>query len=209
VSRKGLAAIAFIMGLIAAPIGVRFFESCVNPAVAQDRIYRVGINQDNIDEPHPIPGRENQDLIVVDPVPVDPKAVYLELCQQKALLLTPEALERETQALRQELVELEATQKLRKAEWQLQQLIDEHPDTSAAMVARGMLQSIRIQPHPQDPEFIHRRKLVPVPDDVFDRTPDADNVPQRDKAPTIFDEVAPPFNPAPQRSTPTKIQRPK
>ncbi len=159
-SRTRLAVMAFTLGIIAAPWGVWIVESCLSPAVAQER--------DDFSETEPElnrrPGgdRGNQDLIVVDQRldQADSKSIYLELCKQKAQLLTAEALEREIESLQQELVELEASQKLRTAERQLQQLINEHPQSRAAGQARTMLDSMRQQPRGQG-------RSVPLPSDDF------------------------------------------
>ena len=158
-SRTRLAVMAFTLGIIAAPWGVRIVESCFSPALAQER--------DDFNETEPElnrrPGgdRGNQDLIVVDQRldQADSKSIYLELCKQKVQLLTAEALEREIESLQQELVELEASQKLRTAERQLQLLINEHPQSRAAGQARTMLESMR-QPRGQG-------KNVPLPGDDF------------------------------------------
>ena len=169
-NRQGLALCACLM--FAALTIIRLIESEPNNALAQD---------DNLDliviEPFREikPGGDNRDLIVIDPVPEDPQSIYLELCRQKAEHLTPEMLQQEIQAVRQELTELQAAKKLLDIEKQLQRLIDEHPDSSAAERARLMLESSLRKPLPRN------RLRPPIREDDFDEpairpTPDR-NVP--------------------------------
>lgn len=127
---------------------------------------------------------------------VDGKEDYLKLARQKADLLTPEELARETLVLRQELTELQATMKLRSTEQQLQKLIDEFPNSSAAQRAKSML----------------RGGLKPVP--VFDHDPVGspnhrtipaeDFHPQNQLRPTPSHELSTPFIEAPFETPPTK-----
>lgn len=73
--------------------------------------------------------------------PSDPKQAYLELVKQKLQLLTAEEIAEEVRALQQELVERQATKKLRDAVRQLNELIEEHPNSRAANRAQQMLNS--------------------------------------------------------------------
>ena len=119
-NRRGMVAIAFGLGVIAAPIIFQMSGLISRPVVAED-----------------------QDLIVVDELDDNQgqaRSTYLGLAEQKAALMTPEELSRETVRLRQELSELESVRKMRVIEQQLQQLIELHPLSSTAQRARNMLQ---------------------------------------------------------------------
>lgn len=118
--------IAFGMGLITAPLAYSLVGMCVLPLGAQEDLK----------------GLPSKDLVVIEP-PSDAKEVYLELINQKIGLLTPEELARETETLRKELVELQASRILREAESKLQRLIDEYQGSGAAQRARTMLESVR------------------------------------------------------------------
>lgn len=135
--RLGLAAFVFLM--IATPSIIKLIDSLSDTAVAQD-------------EDFPNRHEDHQDLIVIEPVPEipaeDPQSIYLELCRRKAKLLAPKLLEREIQVLREELIDLQATQRLRDVESQLQRLIDEHPESNAAQRARLMLEYSLRKPVP-------------------------------------------------------------
>ena len=185
-SRQGLALIAFAFGVFMAPLGWLLMETSVKTVAAQDEDLIVIEPVDEDQERGRFTGEEpNLDLIVVEPAPNDPQSVYLDLARQKAQLLTPEALERETQLLRKELVELQATQKLKDAEAQLQRVIEEHPNTTAAERARRMLQSMG-------------PPLVPIPDDPFGK-----NEYRRPQlAPSTFDYVDPIEDSVPARRAP-------
>lgn len=183
-SRQGPALIAFGLGIVVAPLGWVFTTDVTTAAIAQD-----GGNEDLIDvqpgEPKDLKSKPRQ-ARAVEEQPVDdqpnPVAIYLDLAKQKAELLTPEELAHETQALRRELLELQATLKLRKAEQQLQQLIDEHPESNAARRAKTLLEVLR---NPIDPNLIYGTpELTPTPDDDF--AP----VPQRTRT-TTAEPVAP------------------
>jgi hypothetical protein len=146
-SRHGLALVAFALGIVAAPIGWVLTTNTTTSAVAQE-----GGDEDLIDiQPGERQSKKPVDRLKQERVrdlvetehgdeKVNPVAVYLNLAKQKAELLTPDELAGETQVLRQELLELQATLKLRKAEQQLQQLIDEHPGSGAARRAKTLLE---------------------------------------------------------------------
>ena len=172
-SRQGLALIAFGLGIVIAPLGWVLTTNTSTPAMAQE----IG-NEDLIDiqpgergqsrKSADRPGQEqDQDLASIEPVDdlPNPVAIYLDLAKQKAELLTPEELAHETQVLRQELLELQATLKLRKAEQQLQQLIDEHPDSGAAKRAQTLLDVLR---NPRSNSTFRSPELRPEPEDDFE-----------------------------------------
>ena len=153
-SRRRLAVVVFGLGMIATPIGYTLVGALVTQAVAQEED-----ELENVD----LRGKSRQDLIVIQPAEdnSNPQSIYLELAKQKALLLTPEELVRETELLRRELVELEANHKLRDAERLLQQLIDEHPGSGAAERALIMLGGGRAPIfHPEQ-----RRPTITLPND--------------------------------------------
>lgn len=159
-NRQGLALLAFGLGIVAIPFSSAILELGMAPVAAQDL---PGTEVELQEEKFPVP---NQDLIVVQPAAEDAESVYLELARQKAKLLSRDALQLETQVLRRELVELQATQKLKEVERQLQQIIQEHPNTSAAGRAQMMLQAL------QAPVPVFRRPgAVPVPDETFETKP--------------------------------------
>ena len=169
-SRQGLALIAFGLGIVVAPLGWVLTINITTPAVAQE-----GGTEDLIDIQ---PGeRQSKDLKyklsqerLVEEQPADdqpnPVAIYLNLAKQKAELLTPDELAHETQVLRQELLELQATLKLRKAQQQLQQLIDEHPESVAAQKAKMLLEVLGSQIH-LTPNY-GSPSMTPTPDDAFE-----------------------------------------
>ena len=79
-----------------------------------------------------------------------PNALYLRLIQKKLQLISPDELANEIQKLRMELAEREAFRKLEQASQQLQDLIDQHPNSRAAQNARRMLQVERRVPREED-----------------------------------------------------------
>ncbi len=187
-SRQGLAWVAFALGIVAAPLGWVLTANISTPVIAQD-----GGNEDLIDIQ---PGeRQSRDLKykprqerLAEEQPADerpnPVADYLSLAKQKAELLTPDELTHETQVLRRELLELQATLKLRKAEQQLQQLIDEHPESNAARRAKTLLEILR---NPIDANLIYGSpSMTPIPDDAFETLPSGAfaPVPQRRRTTT-------------------------
>ena len=159
-SRQGLVVIAFVFGLFAAPLAARLLDSSLSVVTAQDDELPVpridAIPEDDGEEPP----RRNRGPVPVEHVP-NPQLGYLELVKQKISLLSAEELQRETQVLHRELVELKATQKLRQAAQILQQLIEEHPNTSAAKKAHSMLESMANSSP-------HRKGHVPTPSDDRD-----------------------------------------
>ncbi len=134
------------LGIVATPLLFSLVGSLALPVMAQEKPF------------------EDVDLIVIGPaqkadedrqeIEANPQDVYLELVRQKIQLLTPEELGRETQSLRMELLELQATRKLREAERQLQQLILEHPGSQAAARAKNMLEKgPALRPVPDEATF--------------------------------------------------------
>jgi len=201
-TRQGLALCACLM--IAALTIIRVIESEPNNALAQDdnldliviepfRGIQPGGDK-RLDDSIPFPlEKPNRDLIVIDPAPEDPAAedpqsIYLELCRQKAEHLTPEMLQREIQAVRRELTELQAAKKLLDVEKQLQRLIDEHPDSSAAERARLMLESSLRKPLPRN------RPRPPNLEDDFDE-PALRPIPDRNVPLPTFDVPELPLKP--------------
>ena len=190
-SRQGLALIAFGLGIVVAPLGWNLTTNISTPAIAQE-----GGIEDLIDIQ---PGERQQSKKSVDSLrqeegrvdiePVDdqpnPVAIYLDLAKQKAELLTLEELTHETQVLRQELLELQATLKLRKAEQQLQQLIDEHPESGAAQKAKMLLEVLGNQTHLTP--IYGSPPMTPTPDDAFETIPQDTFAPgpQRRRTPTV------------------------
>ena len=176
-SRQGLALIAFGLGIVVSPLGWVLTTNITTPVIAQE-----GGTEDLIDIQ---PGERrqskksvdrlrqehDQDLVAIEPVDDQPNpvAIYLDLAKQKAELLTPDELAHETQVLRQELLELQATLKLRKAEQQLQQLIDEHPESGAAQKAKMLLEVLRNQIHLTP--IYGSPQMTPIPDDDFAPVP--------------------------------------
>jgi|GEM_PF-6750590 len=147
------------LGLLVIPV-VRFVVTdSVSPAIAQEEVRgRVIANPDQ-------------------PVP-DSQQEYLNLIQQKVKLLTPDELNGEIKKLRLELVELESAKKMREIVRQLEELIEQHPQSRAAERARLMIQDRapdysrsggRYAPVDSDSDLIEtvrpKRTTVPVPDD--------------------------------------------
>lgn len=113
--RRSIVLLAFGLGMIAIPI----VTVVISPAIAQeDELVRVAPTNDD-----------------------DPKQIYLDLIKSKLSLMTPEELQRETDELRGELFEMQATEKLRDAERKRQEVIEQHPQTTAAQRARNMLKN--------------------------------------------------------------------
>ena len=190
-SRQGLAVIAFALGFVMAPLCWVMTTSVTTPAVAQE-----GGIEDLIDiqpeERQPkVKYKPRQERLAEEQPAADrPNLVadYLDLAKQKAELLTPEELAHETQALRRELWELQATLKLRKAEQQLQQLIDEHPESNAAQRAKTLLDGLR---NSRSNSTFESRELSPEREDelgpvqkprvrdreIFDSDPNGNNDP--------------------------------
>ena len=81
-----------------------------------------------------------------------PNDLYLKLINKKLQLISPDELANEIQKLRMELAEREAFRKLEQAKQQLQDLIDQHPNSRAAQNARRMLQLERRVPREEDLE---------------------------------------------------------
>ncbi len=204
-SRQGLALIAFGLGIVMAPLGWVLTTNITTTAIAQE-----GGNEDlidiqpgerrqskkSVDKPRQA---QDQGLAAIEPVEDQPSpvAVYLDLAKQKAELLTPEELAHETQVLRQELLELQATLKLRTAEQQLQQLIDEHPESGAAKRARMLLDVLR---NPRtNSTFWSPEQLRPESEDGFE------SVQQRKRVRRVdADDFAPNGNDDPFTSPPVR-----
>lgn len=160
--RHGMAVLAFGLGILAFPFASAILEVSSAPVAAQDDT-GLGVELPTNNDPG-----DNQDLIVVEPVAEDAESVYMELARQKAKLLSREQLQLETQVLQRELQELQATQKLKDLERQLQQLVKEHPNTDAAARALFMLE----RHEGIAPTLRHRNgvgvPIVPTPD-AFER----------------------------------------
>ncbi|WP_010585167.1 hypothetical protein [Schlesneria paludicola] len=131
--RRSIALLAFGLGMLSAPVIAIVMSHTTGTAIAQDEeLARVRPKSDDL----------------------DPKEVYLELIKSKLSLMTPEELQHETDALRGELFELQATEKLREAERKLEEVIEQHPQTMAAQRARNMLKnSERAGANPQRDEL--------------------------------------------------------
>ena len=186
-SRRSLAILAFVLGAVATPtlfVGLQVAGPLITkPALAEDE----GLIDDT--DLRPIRNNNGQSgLIVVQPMDDDesPQSTYLNLAKKKMMLLTQEELARETQLLQAELSELEATHKLEAIERQLGELIDQFPESVAAIRARTMLQARNLKPIPA-PQL-----GVPTPDEF--------NAPRR-RGRESFD-----YNSAPQIPNRKRIQ---
>lgn len=107
-----------------------------------------------------------------------PDARYRRLIEKKLKLMTPEEVMNEIEKLRRELADREAYRKLDTAKQELQELIDQHPNSHAAHLARQMLHAgNRVVPAPMDPNNPNETynpsdfEVRPVPDpaDSFDQ----------------------------------------
>ena len=209
--QRGLVLSAFALGIVAAPLGWVSITSVTTSVIAQD----VG-SEDLIDIQ---PGERqfsrasadrrrqepDQGLTEIQPVAEqsDPMADYLSLAKQKAQLLTPDELAHETQILRRELLELQATLKLRKAGQQLQQLIDEHPESGAAQRAKALLNVLH---NPRSNSTFESPELIPAPEEDFEPVQARKRV--RNVDPNLFDPSGnnDPFSAPPVRQNNQPVQ---
>lgn len=157
-----LVLIASILGIIAVPFVYSLSGTCAEPPV--------GIR---VPDPDPLVGKEAPST----------GATYLELVKQKVALLTAEELVHETEILRKELAELQANRKLREAEQNLEQVIEQFQGSSAAQRARLMLDAGRQQivPPRNRPrtEIFFEESVVPQQRSFDSAPPPDDNDPSR------------------------------
>ena len=190
-----------------APLGWVLTTGITTAVIAQD----VG-SEDLIDiqpgerQPKDLKLKSGQERLVEEQPADDqpnPVADYLDLAKQKAQLLTPDELVRETQVLRRELLELQATLKLRKAEQQLQQLIDEHPESGAAQRAQTLLDVLH---NPRSNSTFGSPQLTPEPEDAFEDVQIRKRV--RHVEPNVFEPSGnnDPFNAPPVRQNIQPVQ---
>ena len=146
-SRGSIALLAFGLGIVATPVITVVISHSTTTAMAQER---------------------DDDLVHISPVDEerDAKQVYLDLVKSKLSLMTPEELQQETEALRGQLFEMQATEKLREAQRKLEELINEHPQTTAAQRARNMLKNAD-QIGPGQRSRQNPSRLTPTQSDPF------------------------------------------